>query len=89
MKFHIYPAALASFESLKAAFTSTPILAHFDPNLESVMETDASDYLSTRILLQRHHGGLYPIAYLSLKYSATECNYKIYDKELLAIYQVF
>ena len=30
-------------------------------------------------------GRLRPVAFFSAKYSSTECNYEIYDKELLAI----
>ncbi len=50
--FHVSPEALTSFESFKSAFTSAPVLAHFDNDLESVMETDASDYVSAKILSQ-------------------------------------
>ena len=31
------------------------------------------------------NGELHPVAYFSAKHSAQECNYDIYDKELLAI----
>ena len=54
------------------------------------METDASDYVSTRILSQYNDEGvLHPVAYFSKKHSPTECNYEIYDKELLAIIRCF
>ncbi len=62
VKFHVPSAALALSESLKSAFTSAPVLAHFDSVLEPVMETDASDYVSTRILSQGHSEGLRPTA---------------------------
>jgi len=50
------------------------------------VETDASDWSSGGTLLQQWDDGeWYPVAYFSAKHSAAECNYDIYDKELLAI----
>ena len=81
------------FYELKTRFCSAPILKHFDPAFETILETDASDYVIFGILSQRHLeptkpkscGNLYPIAFLSEKMSPDECNYGIGDKELLAI----
>ncbi|TKA43710.1 hypothetical protein B0A49_13608, partial [Cryomyces minteri] len=80
-----------SFEKLKAAFTSAPVLAHFDPDLEALVETDASDYIVAGVLSQRsiEDDILRPVAYFSKKMSLQECNYEIYDKELLAIVKAF
>jgi hypothetical protein len=41
------------------------------------------------VLLQMHNGVLRPVAFFSRKMSPTECNYMIYDKELLAIICLF
>ena len=41
---------IKAFQSLKNAFTSAPILRHFDPDKEFVVETDTSDYFSAGIL---------------------------------------
>ena len=77
------------FSKLKKAFTSAPVLRHFNPNLETILETDTSDYVVSGILSQKipENGKtvLHPIAYLSEKMSPAECNYGIGDKELLAI----
>src|SRR5919202_2746496 len=77
---------------LKEAFSSAPILKHFDPTLETILETDASDYVTSGILSQRHPDPdnpektiLHPVAFFSEKMSPAECNYGIGDKELLAI----
>ena len=79
-----------SFEALKTAFTTAPILAHFDPDKETWVETDASDYVVAAVLSQPdQHGLLHPVAFLSKKMSPAECNYEIYDKELLAIVRAF
>ena len=51
-----------------------------------MVETDASDYVSAGVLSQLHLNGIWhPVAYFSKKHSLEECNYEIYDKELLAI----
>ena len=78
------------------AFTSAPILRHFDPNLETILECNASDYVVSGILSQKHphydpnttektRFTLHPVAFMSEKMSPAECNYGIDDKELLAI----
>ena len=75
---------------LKTAFTTAPVLAHFDPDLETWLETDASDYMVAAVLSQRGRDGeLHPVTFLSKKMSPQECNYEIYDKELLAIVRAF
>ena len=77
------------FEQLKNKFCTAPILKHFDPELETILETDASDYMVSGILSQRHYisvkSTLHLVAYLSEKMTSMECNYGIGDKELLAI----
>ena len=79
-----------AFDELKKAFTSAPILAHFDPQRETWLETDASDYVAAAVLSQKgEDGGLHPVAFLSKKMTPQECNYEIYDKELLAIVRAF
>ena len=78
-----------AFEDLKNAFTTAPVLAHYDPALETWVETDSSDFVSAGVLSQMHDGVLKPVAYFSKKMTPAECNYMIYDKELLAIVKSF
>ncbi|KAH0613238.1 uncharacterized protein H6S33_009618 [Morchella sextelata] len=79
-----------AFQTLKKMFILAPILMHFDPDRKIVVETDASDYVSAGILSQRDDEGiLHPVAIFSKKHSPAECNYEIYDKELLAIIRCF
>ena len=79
-----------AFQMLKSAFASAPTLAHFDPDRETWLETDASDYVVAAVLSQRGPDGIIrPVAFLSKKMSSPECNYEIYDKELLAIVRAF
>ncbi|KAH0607354.1 uncharacterized protein H6S33_002388 [Morchella sextelata] len=70
ISFEWTPEAQTAFNALKEAFTTAPILTHFDPEKEITVETDASDYVST-------------------SHSQAECNYEIYDKELLVIIRSF
>ncbi|MCU1415826.1 MAG: hypothetical protein JWN80_3166, partial [Microbacteriaceae bacterium] len=75
-----------AFERLKTAFTTAPVLAHFQPHLPTILETDASDYAIGAILSQRHEDStIHPVAFASRGLVAAELNYEIHDKELLAI----
>jgi hypothetical protein len=79
-----------AFDDLKNMFTSTPVLAGFDPNRDVIVETDTSDYVSAGVLSQCDNDGiLHPVAYILKKHSPAECNYEIYDKELMAIICAF
>jgi hypothetical protein len=81
------------FDELEEAFCSAPILRHFDPALETIVETDASDFAAAGVLSQRFPAGdslvLHPVAYYSRKLTPAEYNYGIGDKELLAIIIAF
>ena len=80
----------SAFDALKKAFTSDVILHHYNPDLKIIVETDASDYVSEGILSQYNKNGvLHPIAYFFKKHNPAECNYEIYDKELMAIICTF
>ena len=46
--------AQKSFEELKTIFVSEPVLSAFDPNLDTIVETDSSGYATGAILLQNH-----------------------------------
>lgn len=79
-----------AFRELKAAFVSDSVLRHFDPTLPTVLETDASDYVVAAVLSQHQADGeLHPVAFMSRKMTPPECNYDIYDKELLAVVAAF
>jgi hypothetical protein len=54
------------------------------------VESDASDYVSAGVLSEYDDDGTrHPVAIFSKKYSPAECNYEIYDKELMAIVCTF
>ena len=78
------------FESIKKVFSTALMLQHFDLEKECVVETDTSDYVSGAVLSQPDHEGvLRPVAFLSHCHLLAECNYKIYNKELLVIVCAF
>ena len=75
-----------AFSDLKQRVCEAPILRHFDPNEQCFVETDSSDYVNASVLSQPDDNGiLHPVAYFFRRMSPAECNYEIYDKELLAI----
>jgi hypothetical protein len=52
--------------TLKVTFTSVPILAHFNLDWDIIVETDASDYVSTGMFSQYNNNNiLHPMAYFS------------------------
>ena len=85
-EFQWTPIKQTAFQAIKKAFSSAPVLLHFDPDKECIVETDASDYVSGAVLSQPDHEGiLRPVAFMSCQHLSAGCNYKIYDKELMAI----
>jgi hypothetical protein len=79
-----------SFAALKHTFMTTPILRYFEYNHKAVVETNALDYVSAGILSQYDDRGiLHPVTFFSKKHSPAECNYEIYNKELMAIVHAF
>ena len=70
--------------------TETLILAHYKQGLRKIVETDFSDYISSKVLSPLGKDGLlHPVTFFSKNLNPAECNYKIYDKELLAIIRCF
>ena len=79
-----------AFDDLKTAFTTAPVLRPFDRNLQTIMETDASNQAIAGVLsqYQKNENGakvLYPVDHHAKTLSATERNWPIHDKELWAI----
>jgi hypothetical protein len=79
-----------SFKKLKYCFTTTPILTHFDPQRECIVEMHTSDFVLGAILSQiSDDKKLHPNAFHSRKFSPAKINYEIHDKELLTIVNSF
>ena len=80
----------STFESLKKAFASAPILVHVDPGKPFIIEPDAPDFILGSILSQQGDvEKLHPMAFHSRKFDVAEINYEIHVKELLAIVDSF
>ena len=74
------------FRELKGRFTKKPVLAAPDINKKMRIEVDASDYAMGGVLSMECKDGLWRlVAFLSKSLNETERNYKIHDKEMLAI----
>ncbi|KAF4311030.1 hypothetical protein GTA08_BOTSDO13446 [Botryosphaeria dothidea] len=77
-----------AFRKLKKAFITAPVLMQFDPERETILATDSSGYCTGGVLQQFDDDGfLRPVAFFSKKNLPAECNYPIYDKELLAAHR--
>jgi hypothetical protein len=76
-----------AFETMKQRFAEDPILAHFDPMLDTRVEPDSSGWATGGVLSQFDPKiqTWRPVAFYSSRHSPAECNYDIHDKELLAI----
>lgn len=75
-----------SFDLLKTKFTSAPILAHFDPDLPTFIETDASEYALGAAMFQTGVNKIKrPLVHCSRTLNPAERNYDTFDKEMLAI----
>jgi hypothetical protein len=85
LKFEWNMNAQKAFDEIKQRITSAPVLVHFDHTQTAYVEADSSDYVQGGVLSQMKDGILHPVAFFSRKLSPAECNYEIYDKELLAI----
>ncbi|MBW0477215.1 hypothetical protein O181_016930 [Austropuccinia psidii MF-1] len=77
--------ALSQVQILKEAFTTAPILSHFNPFLPTVVETDASDYSLGAVMSQVNDSGKNTIEFDYCKLLPAELNYEFHDKELLGI----
>ncbi|KAI0991811.1 hypothetical protein K3495_g16376, partial [Podosphaera aphanis] len=76
-----------AFQQLKERFKAEPVLATFNPDLETQLEPDSSGWATGGTLTQLDpvFKVWKPVAFYSAKHLPAECNYDIHDKELLAI----
>ena len=74
-----------SFDKLKAALVSSPILGYPIPGINFILDTDASDEATGAVLSQEQDGREVVIAYFSKSLSKPETQYCVTRKELLAV----
>ncbi|MBW0565059.1 hypothetical protein O181_104774, partial [Austropuccinia psidii MF-1] len=75
--------AFSHFQILKEAFTTAPILSHFNTSLPTILETDVSDYALGSVLSNVNDSGKHCISFDSCKLLPDELSYEIHDKEFL------
>ncbi|GFX06805.1 transposon Tf2-9 polyprotein [Trichonephila clavipes] len=80
--------ATTAFELVKQALAHATLLHHSMPNAPLSIWVDASDFAVGGALAQFHHNVWQPLAFLSMKLSASQKNWSTYDRELLAIYRM-
>ena len=74
------------FDELKRIFTTKPVLAVPDLDKKFRVETDTSNYATGGVLSMKGSNELWrPVAFISKSLSDTERNYKIHNKEMLAV----
>lgn len=80
-----------AFTELKLLLTKAPILAHFDPTRETIIQTDASHFGWGFIISQLDNktGREHPIAIESGRFVAAQINYTTTEKEFMAIVEAF
>ena len=75
-----------AFEQLKTIFMSRPLLVVPDLDKEFKVEADASNFAMEDVLSIRYKDNKWRlVAYISKSLNEMERNYKIHDKEMLAI----
>ncbi len=74
------------FEELKQQMMTVLVLKHFDSIREAILKTDFSNYVNGEVLSQYDDEDiLHSVIFYSKNMILAECNYEIYDKELLII----
>jgi len=78
-----------TFETLKKAFTTAPVLRIPNDKDPFKLSTNASDFATGAVLSQKNMQTnlWHPVAFFSKSLDVHERNYEIYDKELLAVIQ--
>ncbi len=79
-----------TFDEFKKRVIEASVLSYFSFELETFLKSNSSDYVSVEVLFQKENDDLIKsVIYFSKTLSSAECNYEIYDKELLTIIRCF
>jgi len=86
-RFELNEEQLDSFCRLKVLLMSAPILAYFQYDRETRLETDCSDLAAAGLLSQKCpiDDQWHPVAFYSKALKEAETHYEIHDKELYAV----
>ena len=77
-----------TLNSLKKAFTSAPILTHWIPNAQLIVEINALA-LAAILSIVNKENEVHLVTFHSYTFILAELNYDMHDKELLAIFEAF
>ncbi|BHF86036.1 hypothetical protein SprV_ctg2302921400 [Sparganum proliferum] len=84
--FELTPAALTSFEQVKALLADATLLTHYHANAPISLMVDASNVAVGAVLQQSLPDSTVPLAFFSKKLSKAETRYSTFGRELLAAY---
>ncbi|BHF60333.1 hypothetical protein SprV_0100329700 [Sparganum proliferum] len=84
--FELTPAALTSFEQVKALLADATLLTHFYADAPISLMVDASNVAVGAVLQQSLPDSTVPLAFFSKELSKAETRYSTFGRELLAAY---
>ncbi|XP_047998796.1 uncharacterized protein K02A2.6-like [Leguminivora glycinivorella] len=73
-----------AFQEIKKLLTTAPQLAHYDPNLETRVSADASQYGMGAVIEQKHGDVWKPVHFWSSAFTPTQQRYAMIEKEACA-----
>jgi hypothetical protein len=75
-----------AFKELKNYLISSPVFYYYNLDFKLMLKTDTSNGVIAGILLQLYlDSEWYPVTFFLKIIDLTKCNYKVYNKEMLAI----
>ena len=81
---------IGAFKKLKKQICEEPVLLQPDQKKPFEVEVDASNYACGAILMQRDDKNIaHPVAFFSKTMNKAQCNYNVYNRELLALVEMF
>ena len=80
---------IKAFKELKNQLISSLVFCHYNLDLKLMLKTDASDRVIAEILSQLYlDSEWYLITFFLKTMDLAKCNYKVHNKEMLAIIQL-
>ena len=79
---------IKAFSTLRQAIVCAPVLAHFDPEAQTIVNCDAAHSALGTVLIQVQSGVDRPMAYASRIQHSAELAYSVYEKEALSCLHV-
>ena len=80
--------ARSAFEHLRRRLTEAPVLRHFHPELPVYVMLYANNWAVSATIMQEHDEKLHPVKFVGRVLKASEINYQLAEKEILALLRV-